>query len=320
MSRSDGGGRGEGGGGHGAAGDAHGHDHTRASRRALAVALGINTAFLVVELVGALLADSLALLADAVHMLTDSASLGLALFAAWVATRPADSKRTYGYHRAEVIGALVNGLLLVAAVGYVLFDAYRRFQDPRPVDPLVVVGVGVVGLGANLAAAWVLTDHRDTLNVEGAFLHLVFDAAGSVAAIVAGLVIWATGIYLVDPLFALLIAALVLYSTRDLLADSLNVLLQGTPRDLDIGEVVACLESIEGVTDAHHVHVWALDSRRTALSAHLVVEEGVDRDAVLSGCRVELAERFGVDHATVQVESTQFAETVEMDCYPAASD
>ena len=226
------------GGGHGdhdGDGDHDHHDHSNASRRALALALAINTAFLVVELAGALLADSLALFADAVHMLTDSASLGLALFAAWVATRPADSKRTYGYHRAEIIGALVNGLLLIAAVGYVLVDAYHRFQNPRPVDPLVVVGVGAVGLGANLAAAWALSSHREALNVEGAFLHLVADAAGSVAAIAAGLVIWATGIYLVDPLFALLIAALVLYSTRDLLADSLNVLLQGTPRGVDIG-------------------------------------------------------------------------------------
>lgn len=301
---------------HGDSGHAHGHDHTRSSRRALALALGINTAFLVVEVAGALLADSLALFADAVHMLTDSASLGLALFAAWVSTRPADAKRTYGYHRAEVIGALVNGLLLIAAVVYVLVDAYDRFQDPRAVDPLVVVAVGVVGLGANLAAAWVLTDHRDALNVEGAFIHLLADAAGSVAAVSAGLIIWATGWHIVDPLFALLIAALVLYSTRDLLADSLNVLLQGTPRDVDVTEVVAAMESIEGVVDAHHVHVWALDSQRTAMSAHLVVREAVDRDAVLADCRQALAERFGVDHATVQVESEAFSETVEIDCYP----
>lgn len=300
--------------------DHGGHDHTQASRRALAIALAINTAFLVVEVGGAVLADSLTLLADAVHMLTDSASLGLALFAAWVATRPADRRRTYGYQRAEVIGALVNGLLLVAAVGYVLLDAYRRFQDPRPVDPFIVVGVGVVGLGANLAAAWALSSHRETLNVEGAFLHLVFDAAGSVAAIVAGLVIWQTGLYVVDPIFALLIAALVLYSTRDLLADSLNVLLQGTPRDVDLGEVVAALEAVDGVADAHHVHVWSLDSRRTALSAHLVVEEGVDRDDVLGHCRQGLADRFGIDHATIQLESPGFAETVELECYPATSD
>lgn len=175
-----------------------------------------------------------------------------------------------------MIGALVNGLLLVGAVGYVLLDAYRRFQDPRPVDPLVVVGVGVVGLGANLAAAWVLTDHRDALNVEGAFLHLM--------------------------------------------ADSLNVLLQGTPRDVDIAKLGAALEAVDGVTDVHHVHAGALDSRWTALSAHLVVEEGIDRDEILGRCRRELADRFGIDHATIQLEPEAFVETVEMDCYPASGD
>ena len=161
-------------------GDA-GHDHDPAggerSMRALAAALLINTAFFVVELVGAYYADSLTLLADAVHMLTDSASIALALVAAWIATRPADEKRTYGYGRAEVLGAFLNALFLLATVGYILYDAYSRFQEPQPVDPTVVIVVGVVGLAANLAAASLLSGHRDLLNVEGAFLHLLADAA-----------------------------------------------------------------------------------------------------------------------------------------------
>lgn len=305
------------------AGSGHGHaDEGRgaaASIRPLAVALAINTVFLAVEVYGALLADSLALLADAAHMLTDSASLGLALFAAWAATLPPDDKRTYGYARAEVLGALGNGVLLLGVVAYILVDAFRRVQDPPAVDPVIVVGVGVVGLLANLAAAAVLSGHRDRLNVEGAFIHLLADAGGSVAAIGAGTIIWATGLDLVDPAFAVLIALLVLYSTRDLLADSLNILLQGTPRGVDVAAVRGNLAGIDGVRDAHHVHVWALDSRRTALSAHLVVEATADRDAVLRTCRELLAERFGIDHATIQVESEGHTETVDMDCYPARS-
>ncbi|RBI63514.1 cation transporter [halophilic archaeon] len=283
--------------------------------RELALALGINTVFFVVELVGALYADSLALFADAVHMLADSASLALALVAAWVARRPADARRTYGYQRAEVLGAFANGVLLVAAVGYVLFDAVRRFQDPRPVDAPVVAVVGLVGLVANLAAAWVLADRRDVLNVEGAFLHLIADAAGSVAAVVVGVALVYTDLYVLDPVAALLVAALVLYSVRDLLSDSLNILLQGAPGDVPVDEVRRYIEGIEGVTDAHDVHVWALGSTQYTLSAHVVVAEGVDSDAVLRRCQSDLADRFGIDHATLQVESPSYAHTVDFDCY-----
>lgn len=300
--------------------DPTGHDHedvASGSRRALVTALAINTAFFVIEVIGAVLSGSLALLADAAHMLTDSASIGLALFAAWVATRPPDSRRTYGYHRAEVLGALANGLLLVAAVAYIAWDATRRLGSPPQVDPGLVILVGVLGLGANLAAAAVLTDYRDTLNVEGAFLHLLADAAGSVGAIIAGVVILTTGVHLVDPLVALLIAGLVLYSSRDLLVDSLNILLQGTPRDLDVDDVARALTGLEGVEDVHDLHAWAMDSRRTAVSAHVVVEPEADRDDLLRRCRQLLADRFSVDHATMQIEAGDVHETVDVDCYPA---
>lgn len=298
---------------HGHAGE---HDDRRGSgRRALAVALAINTAFFVVELAGALYADSLVLLADAAHMLTDSASIGLALFAAWVAAKPADERRTYGYARAEVLGALANGVLLLAVVGYVLVDAYGRLQNPQPVRPWMVVGVGVVGLAANLAAAHVLADDRDDLNVEGAYLHLLADAAGSVAAIAVGLALTVTSLYVLDAVFAVVVAALVLYSTLDLLRDSLNVLLQGAPRDVDVDAIAAFLASRRGVVDVHDVHVWALTPGEVALSAHVVVSERADPQAVLGTCQSELAEAFGIDHATVQVESPGHSERLAFDCY-----
>lgn len=295
----------------------HDHDHAGHGRRALAIALLINTVFFVIELAGALYAGSLALLADAIHMLTDSASLGLALLAAWVATRPADEKRTYGYQRTEVLAALVNGLLLVMTVGYILYEAIGRFQDPPAVQPEVIVVVGLVGLGANLAAAYVLMDDRENLNVRGAFLHLVADAASSVATVFVGVALLYTDYLVLDPLFAVLISAVILYSTRGLLGDSLNVLLQGTPGDVDVGEVREFLAGLEGVEDVHDVHVWALSSERYALSAHLVVREGVDSDAVLERSRSALRDRFGIGHATIQIESPSYSHAVALDCYDA---
>jgi cobalt-zinc-cadmium efflux system protein len=302
--------------------DHAGHDHTAADRgqRVLAYALAINTAFVVVELAGAYLSGSLALLADAVHMVTDSASIGLALFAAWIATRPADAKRTYGYQRAEVLGALANAIFLLAVVGYVLFDAYRRFQDPQPIDATIVVGVGAIGLLANLAAAYVLLGKRDLLNVEGAFLHLLADAAGSVAAIAAGLAIAATGWSVLDPIFALLISALILYSMGDLLREAVNILLQGAPAGVDVAEITRYLADLPGVVDVHDVHVWALSSSEYALTAHVVVTDEMDSDDVVGLCRRRLRDEFGIGHATVQVESEGYVHEVEFDCYADVSE
>jgi cobalt-zinc-cadmium efflux system protein len=299
----------------------HGHGRGEAdgdtgrSLRALALAFAINTGFFAVELAGALYADSLVLLADAAHMLTDSASLGLALLAAWVASRPADEKRTYGYGRAEVLGALANGILLLGVVGYVLVDAYRRFGDPAPVRADVVVVVGVLGLAANLAAAYALVGDRDDLNVRGAYLHLLADAAGSVAAIAVGVALTVSTLYVLDAVAAVVVAALVFYSTVDLLRDAVNILLQGTPRDVDVSEVAAFLGSLDGVEDVHDVHVWALASGEYAMSAHVAVVADADADRVLRACRRRLAAEFGVDHATVQVESSDGTDCVAFDCY-----
>lgn len=300
------------------------HDHAHADTgevdgagalRPLALALAINTAFLVVEVAGAFYANSLTLLADAVHMLTDSASLGLALAAAWVAARPADARRTYGYRRAEVVGALANGVFLLAAVGYVVYDAVGRFADPQPVDAPVLVGVGLLGLAANVAAARVISGERESLNVEGAYLHLLADALGSVAAVAVGLALLVAPLYVLDPVFAVVVAALVLYSTVDLLRESLNILLQGTPRDVDVERVAAFLADVDGVRDVHDVHVWALASSAYALSAHVVVGADVDADAILRACQSSLAAEFGIDHATIQVESPDHTETASFDCY-----
>lgn len=289
----------------------------RSRARALVLALAINTGFFFVVLFGAILANSVTLLAEAAHMLTDSLSLGLALLASWIARWSADAKRTYGYHRVEVLGGLLNGLLLLGVVGYVLFEAFQRIRDPLVVDAPIVIVVGVVGLASNLAAAWVLLDHRHSINVEGAFLHLVADAAGSLAAVALGVALLFTDLHVLDPVFAVLVAALVLYSVRDLFADSLNILLQGTPREMDLATLTAALGEIPGVRDVHDVHVWAIDSSQTALSAHVVMGPDVEVDDTLVRAQT-VAGGFGIDHATIQIESTEFTETIEFDCYPMA--
>lgn len=299
-----------------------GHDHgpDRAARtRALWIALVVNTAFLVVEVVGAYFANSLALLADAAHMLTDSLSISLALVAAYVAARPADRQRTYGYHRAEVLGGLLNGLFLLVVVGYIVWDAVGRLADPRAVDAPILIVVGLLGLGANLVGAWVLHGGRDELNVRGAYLHLLADALGSVVAVLVGVSLLVADIPILDPIGALVIAALILYSTKGLLADAANILLQGVPRDVDVDAIVDHLAGMEGVEDVHDIHVWALSSSTYALSAHLVVSEAVDPDAVLGDCQAELGREFQIDHATLQIESPEYSHTVDLDCYGAGT-
>ena len=315
---------GDGGRGHdrdGAHEDGHSHDHGHVPdaadghSRGLKVALAINTAFFVVEVAGALYANSLTLLADAAHMLTDSASLVLALFAAWAATLAADAKRTYGYQRVEILAALANGVFLVVVVGYIAFEAVARFQDPQPVRPLPTVVVGVLGLAANLAGAYVLHGGRDSLNVRGAYLHLLADAAGSLAAVLLGVALYFTDLLVLDPLFSLVIAVLVLYSAKDLLVESVNILLQGTPSGVDVDGVTATLRGIDGVRDVHDVHVWALTTRTLACSAHLVVADDADRDAILDVARHRLGEEHGIGHATVQIETSAGEETADFDCY-----
>ncbi|EFW93447.1 cation efflux family protein [Haladaptatus paucihalophilus DX253] len=316
---------GHGHGGHGHGG--HGHDHDghghgghggSGNRRALKIALVINTAFFVVEIAGALYANSLTLLADAGHMLTDSASIVLALFAAWIATLDADSKRTYGYQRAEILAALANGVFLVIIVVYVAYEAVMRFQNPQDVKALPTIVIGVVGLGANLAGAYVLHGGRDSLNVEGVYLHLLTDAAGSLAAIALGVGLYVSDLYVLDPIFSLVIAALVLYSAKDLLIESVNILLQGTPSSVDVDDITGTLSDLDGAIDVHDVHVWALTNRSLACSAHVVVADDADRDAVLDAARHALNERHDIGHATIQVESESGdCETADFDCYPA---
>lgn len=289
------------------------HDHTDGPRGQAATRLKWTLALVVLyiaaEVVGGLLSGSLALLADAGHMMSDAASLGLALFAIRMARRPATPARTWGYYRAEILAALANAVLLVLAALFVFREAWHRFDDPPEVAGPLMIAVATGGLIVNLVGMALLHSGRDeSLNVHGAWLHVLADAAGSAGAIVAGVLVWAFGWNLADPVASVLIGLLVLVSAWRLLAASVAVLMEGAPGDLDVDEVRNALVDVGGVDAVHDLHLWTLTSGLVALSAHVVAGEAGDPGDLLGRIQTMLDQRFGVDHCTIQVEPPAHAE------------
>jgi cobalt-zinc-cadmium efflux system protein len=281
------------------------HEHARreADRRALAAALVLVVAFLGVEVAAGFLADSLALLADAGHMLSDAGTLGLALFAAWMAQRPATPERSFGYRRAEILAALANGLALVAIAVWIFVEAARRLDDPG--EPLGgwMLGVGAIGLAVNVAAAMILLRRgSESLNVRAARRHVLADLAGSLGVIGAGAAILVTGWTYADPLVSVLIGLLVLASSWTILRESTHVLLEATPRGLDADEVGRAMATHPGVREVHDLHVWTITSGFPALSAHVLVDASADCHALRAELERTLRDRFGLEHTTLQVE------------------
>jgi cobalt-zinc-cadmium efflux system protein len=261
--------------------------------------------FACVEALGGWFTGSLALLGDAGHMLSDSAALGLAWFAAWVARRPPSRRHSYGLARAEVIVAMINGLLMLGVVGGILFEAARRLSDPQPVAGAEVMLIAALGLAVNLVIAWHLHHGHDDINSRAALLHVMGDLFGSLAAIAAGAVVYFTGWTPIDPLLSMLISGLILFSTFNLLREALHVLMEGVPFDLDLREVEAAMVAMPGVGSVHHVHIWTLSSGKVALSAHVVLQD-LDRwMEVLPALRDMLDQRFGINHATMQPETRE---------------
>ena len=289
-----------------------GHDHGHAAGRAqdrsrLRLVLLVTFSVAVVELVGALLSGSLALLADAGHMFTDTAGIVVALSASYVATIPASPRRTFGFHRAEILAALINAIVLLGLCGYLVLTGVRRLLEPVDVDATQLLVFAVVGLLANVVSiALLATRRRESLNMRGAFLEVLSDAFGSAAAIVAGLVILATGFNRADSLASLLIAALVLPRAWSLLREGVGVLLESAPKGVDVDLVRTHLVGAAGVTDVHDLHAWSITSGMPALSAHVTVtDDALESRGVgqildeLSAC---VASHFGIEHATFQVE------------------
>jgi cobalt-zinc-cadmium efflux system protein len=275
-----------------------------ASWRRLALTLALTTVVMVVELAAGFWTGSLALLADAAHMLTDVAGLALALFAIWIAHRPPTPAKTYGYYRAEILAALVNAVLLFLVAGGILVEAWRRWRTPADVLAGPMAVVAALGLGVNLLSAAAL--HRgagESLNVRAAYLEVLSDALSSLAALLAAGVVLATGFTGADPIASALIALFIVPRTWGLLRQAVNVLLEGTPPHLELAQIEAAMCAVAGVRRVHDLHVWTLTSGREAMSAHVVVDDVGQSERLLDALHALLHARFGIDHTTVQLET-----------------
>ena len=286
----------------------HGHSHVPARirhERPLWIAFGLTLLFLLVEVVGGLLSNSLALLSDAAHMMTDVLALGIALFAVRMSRRPPDARRTYGYARMEAIGALANGGLLFVVAGFILWEALGRFREPQAVASNAMLVVASLGLLVNLVSMRLLAAGAgESLNVRGAYMEVWSDMLGSLGVIAGALLIRFTGWTVVDPVIAVLIGLWVLPRTWLLLRAAAQVLMQGVPAGLDIDEVRDAMQALPGVAAVHDLHVWALGSREPILTAHvLLADDAGDADALRAGLAGMLRERFDIDHVTLQLEA-----------------
>jgi len=286
--------------------DAHAHRQTAAarSRGRLTATLALTCGFLVVEVVGALWSGSLALLADAGHMLADAGGLALALFAIWIAGRPPTPAKTYGYYRAEILAALINALVLLVVAGGILVETYRRFLTPPAILGGPMLGVATVGLVVNLACAGLLHGAAEgSLNVRAAYLEVLGDALSSLGVVLAAVAVVLTGWTLADPLVSGAIALVIVPRTWGLLRQAVNVLLEGTPAHLNLAEIEDAICSVAGVRRVHDLHVWTLTSEREAMSAHVVVDDVRDSERLLETLHAVLHARFGIDHTTIQLET-----------------
>jgi cobalt-zinc-cadmium efflux system protein len=280
------------------------HPHPPRGTRYLTIALGITISFFIIELVGAIITNSLALLTDAWHMLNDVLALGFASVAAWLALRPISTKRTYGHYRIEILAALFNGVLLWVVVVILFYRGIQRILQPVPVDSLIMLIIAVFGLIANGLAAITLSRSREeSLNVRGAFLHVVADTFGSIGAIFAGLVMFFTEWYLADPLISMFIGVLIFYSSGKLIRESLNVLLEGVPSHIDLKALERRMREVQGVQGVHDLHVWCITpTKLCCMTGHVVVNEGTNRKKLMATLINVLKEEFGIDHTTIQLE------------------
>jgi cobalt-zinc-cadmium efflux system protein len=290
----------------------HEHTHGHGARRSLAsgrkdllIALSITLLMMVAEVIGGILANSLALLSDAGHMLTDNLALLLSFFAMTFAALPATERKTFGFYRLEILAAFVNGVILVLISLFIMYHAYLRMIDPQPVQGMLMMVVAIVGLIANVLGAFFLHKHSKTsLNVRGAYLHIIGDALSSVGVVIGGVIIFFTGWYLIDPILSMMIALVIIYGAWSLVKESVSILLESAPAHLDIVHIGEEIARIKGVREAYHIHLWTITSGVHALSAHVIIEDqlvSMSRE-VLDEIRSHLSEKFNVDHSTIQLE------------------
>ncbi len=300
----------------------HSHSHSHGQRSAgsinkLKLALGLTFVYMFAEAIGGWFANSLALLADAGHMLTDVAAMALTLAAFWFASRPATAKKTFGYYRLEILAAFVNGITLVLISLWVIYEAYERWQSPPEIKGLHLTAIAVGGLVINLICAYLLHgDHEHDLNMRGAWLHVVGDALGSVTAIGAGILILAFGWVWADAVSSVLISLIIIFGAWNLIKESVNVLLEGTPAHINLKAVEETIRRTENVEDVHDLHVWTITSGMEALSVHIIHRNEISQKALLKAVRQKLHDEFGIDHLTIQLETI---ETEQPDAHPCFS-
>ncbi|MBD8070671.1 cation diffusion facilitator family transporter [Bacillus sp. PS06] len=294
----------------------HGHDHhhhhfedTReGNKKGLLIALLITSGIMLLEFFGGLITNSLALLSDAGHMLSDSSSLLLSLIAIWFASRPPSSRKTYGYYRFEILAALFNGVTLFVIAGFIVWEAYGRFFDPPTVSSGTMMMIAAVGLLANLASAWFLmrkADVKNNVNLRSAYLHVIGDALGSVGALTAGFFMLMFEWYIADPIISVVVAVLILKSAWGVIKHSVHILMEGTPITIDQGEVKLALEEIEGVIDVHDLHVWTITSGLDTLTCHILIEDDKDGQQILQQAINKINATFKIEHTTIQIEKSQ---------------
>lgn len=301
----------------------HTHSHERRSAqslRNLKLALGLTSVYMIAEAVGGWLTNSLALLADAGHMLTDAAALTLTLAAIWFASRPATSKKTYGYYRYEILAAFINGIALVLISLWVIYEAFERWNSPPEVKGLGLTIIAGGGLLVNLIAAYLLHgDHAHDLNMRGAWLHVIGDALGSVTAIVAGVLILAYGWVWADAVGSFLISLIIIFGAWRLIRESVNVLLEGTPARINLTAVEESIRQTAEVEDVHDLHVWTITSGMDALSVHVVHRETISQKRLLKKIRERLHDDFGIDHLTIQLETPEEEASNSHNCFSGAN-
>ena len=294
----------------------YGGDHTENhfgffSTKKLAIVLAINGIFFAVEIVGALISGSLALMADAGHMFTDMLALVLALFVAGLAQKRPTPKRTFGLLRAEVLGAFANGALLMVVVVYIYIEAFKRLGGAPEINDPVMLAVGILGLVGNLVGAWILFGSRnDNLNLKGAFLHLIADSLGSVGVILGALIIGVTGWYFVDPIISIIIGLIIFISSLKLISQTVKILLESTPENLDFGEIHSAIIGIDHVSSVHDLHIWTIATGLPSLSAHVKLKPECTETKHWQEClrkiQDTLAERYGIVHSTIQIEPEDY--------------
>jgi len=292
-------------------GDSHGHIQSAGSRnkKSLTIVFGLTLFYLIVEIVGGLWTGSLALLADAGHMLTDVAGVGLALLAIRFAEKPASPERTFGFYRVEILAALTNAVVLILISLYILYEAYERFRNPPEVQSATMIGVAVVGLIVNLIGVYILrSGSGESLNMKGAYFEVLSDMLTSIGVIIAGIIMLTTGWYYADPLISAGIGLFILPRTWALLKDAVGVLIEGTPADVEIDKLRETLEKIEGVAGIHDLHVWSLTSGVNAMSVHAVLKNDDEHDEVMQRVHALCTKEFKIAHVTVQTECAGFAD------------